>query len=636
MGNDANIGTSSLFPWKELSRGRDVTFLPGDSILIKRGDTFEGAIADVFQGSPSQPIVIGTYETGNLPILYGDLRGRTWVADTRGGAGCYKAYLGGYGTINTLFWQWVSGAWKHSNGTTSYRSSNSATWGAFYDSLAKAEGNCGISAAHDTFFVHLYGNVSFPQTRDSIRVFRYGNDIQSGSHDVIIRDLDVRNYYIPIVVTGSVNVTTRKVLMRNGYSSCIRYITSQFGLIDSCVVDSSGDSGIYLVGSHRCVVRNNTVQNVLLRLDGGISAGIDLCGIGILDNYGWGRAQDTVGYNTVEYNKFDNIYNSFTDWYYCLGDTVRYNTGHNSCGSGSPFGGNLVMTQNTFTCKTSGGNGPNFALLGGNITYTYNTLDSIKDRGAWISANSGSGYVILNHNTFRMMTSARTFLDYKTTPNIVSTNNYFFGTGNYWIYNKINYTTLAGIQALGYEAGSTLNSIPGSPIGTLTATPDDIPINGGPVTLKWTSQNADSASISPNIGKVSLSGSKIVYVTSETEFILTLYNGTTTVQYPAVVENSPTSVKSESIIPMKTELNQNYPNPFNPSTTINYQLAVAGKVRLAVYDMIGREIAILADGMRRAGYYSERFDGSKLSSGTYFVRLEYNGNYMIKKIVLMK
>jgi hypothetical protein len=71
-------------------------------------------------------------------------------------------------------------------------------------------------------------------------------------------------------------------------------------------------------------------------------------------------------------------------------------------------------------------------------------------------------------------------------------------------------------------------------------------------------------------------------------------------------------------------LNQNYPNPFNPSTVIKYQLPDAGAqfhVILNVYDVLGRKVATLADGVKSAGYYSTTFDASRLASGIYFARL---------------
>lgn len=85
------------------------------------------------------------------------------------------------------------------------------------------------------------------------------------------------------------------------------------------------------------------------------------------------------------------------------------------------------------------------------------------------------------------------------------------------------------------------------------------------------------------------------------------------------------TINSESVIsvPVEFDIAQNYPNPFNPSTVINYQLPNGGtqfKVLMKVFDILGREIATLADEIKNAGYYTVTFDGSRLSSGVYFVR----------------
>jgi len=99
-----------------------------------------------------------------------------------------------------------------------------------------------------------------------------------------------------------------------------------------------------------------------------------------------------------------------------------------------------------------------------------------------------------------------------------------------------------------------------------------------------------------------------------------------------------TSVKqsTESTIPENYSLLQNYPNPFNPTTTINYQLPQDGLVRLNVYDMLGREIATLANERRSAGSYSAVWNASGFASGVYFYKLTV-GNYSnIKRMTLLK
>jgi hypothetical protein len=89
-------------------------------------------------------------------------------------------------------------------------------------------------------------------------------------------------------------------------------------------------------------------------------------------------------------------------------------------------------------------------------------------------------------------------------------------------------------------------------------------------------------------------------------------------------------------IPDRFALRQNYPNPFNPSTVIACQLPIAGHVKLVVYDLLGREIAVLADGQFAPGEYSFRFDGTGHASGVYFCRLIAGSFVTTTKMVLQK
>lgn len=78
--------------------------------------------------------------------------------------------------------------------------------------------------------------------------------------------------------------------------------------------------------------------------------------------------------------------------------------------------------------------------------------------------------------------------------------------------------------------------------------------------------------------------------------------------------------------PSEFVLNQNYPNPFNPSTTISYRMPAAGRVRVNIYDMLGREVATLQDGQVAGGYHAVVWDtsndrGSRIASGMYLYRV---------------
>jgi hypothetical protein len=69
------------------------------------------------------------------------------------------------------------------------------------------------------------------------------------------------------------------------------------------------------------------------------------------------------------------------------------------------------------------------------------------------------------------------------------------------------------------------------------------------------------------------------------------------------------------------ELFQNYPNPFNPSTTIGYQLPITGNVILTIYDITGREVSTLFNGMIEAGYHGYKWNASAYASGMYIYQL---------------
>jgi len=78
--------------------------------------------------------------------------------------------------------------------------------------------------------------------------------------------------------------------------------------------------------------------------------------------------------------------------------------------------------------------------------------------------------------------------------------------------------------------------------------------------------------------------------------------------------------------PDKFSLSQNYPNPFNPITKIDFELPFDSRVRIVVYDMLGREVKILVSGeLKQAGYYTVELNVINLSSGIYFYRMIANG-----------
>jgi len=80
----------------------------------------------------------------------------------------------------------------------------------------------------------------------------------------------------------------------------------------------------------------------------------------------------------------------------------------------------------------------------------------------------------------------------------------------------------------------------------------------------------------------------------------------------------------------------NFPNPFNPVTKIFYTLPFEGNVKITVYNSLGQVVSTLFNGFRKKGPYSVEFDGSNLSSGVYFYRIEIRDFVQTKKMVLLK
>lgn len=97
-----------------------------------------------------------------------------------------------------------------------------------------------------------------------------------------------------------------------------------------------------------------------------------------------------------------------------------------------------------------------------------------------------------------------------------------------------------------------------------------------------------------------------------------------------------TFVVDNNSLPSSFDLEQNYPNPFNPSTVIRYRLPLSSFVKLKVYDLLGREIAILVNDNEEAGIHEIKFSSPNLPSGIYFYKLDAGYFSSVKKMMLVK
>jgi hypothetical protein len=168
----------------------------------------------------------------------------------------------------------------------------------------------------------------------------------------------------------------------------------------------------------------------------------------------------------------------------------------------------------------------------------------------------------------------------------------------------------------------------------------------------WTTGNYSPSNFYPNSGSPALTGANFSYP-GFNNFTPTTYrgafdqNGTwangwtnfrpDTVNYKIL----PIGIQPVSnIVPKQYSLQQNYPNPFNPATSIKFDIAMTGFVKLAVFDILGREVTNIVNEVLKSGEYKISYNASNLPSGVYIYRLSVTNEITTwsasKKLMLVK
>jgi phosphatidylserine/phosphatidylglycerophosphate/cardiolipin synthase-like enzyme len=192
------------------------------------------------------------------------------------------------------------------------------------------------------------------------------------------------------------------------------------------------------------------------------------------------------------------------------------------------------------------------------------------------------------------------------------------------------------------------NTDTGTQFGTLQAQGLDIHLKTGPGIFhhKYLVADADNTSVDP----VTVSGSHNwtnAAENSNNENIVIVHDAAVANQYLQEfaaryyqfggVDSLTTDVEAGAPpLPAAFSLSQNFPNPFNPSTMIVYQLPSSSAVTLRVYDILGREVAMLVDGRQSAGTHAVRFDAHALASGVYFCCLTAGPLRAQRKMMLLR
>lgn len=112
--------------------------------------------------------------------------------------------------------------------------------------------------------------------------------------------------------------------------------------------------------------------------------------------------------------------------------------------------------------------------------------------------------------------------------------------------------------------------------------------------------------------------------------------GTLRIEITSAMGTAEHEIRVEVAPPKRFELLGNYPNPFSRGTTISYNLLADGHVRVNVYDVLGRRVAVIADERQEAGRRGAHFDAAGLSSGLYFYRVEAGNHVQTGRMVLVR
>jgi hypothetical protein len=318
-GNDNNSGLSPTSAWKTLNKVNSFRALaPGDKILLKSGDTFEGPLKILTSGTALNPIKIGRYESGANPIIYGNHPGTKWsavaghpgvfVAGKYGGS--VKDVYGSDGTCFTLY----------KRGTLSLNS-----W-----LNAMPVNNWGYDISLQTTYVKTASG-SLPSV---LHLFEFAV-VECYKDYVIFENLDVRNGYIGISVGGTGTIVQNNTI-RDVTQHGIYMPNAVNHEIANNIITRTCETAVLMNKGRSNRVHHNDISytiNTILGLTLKRRRAAESCGIGTF----FGKN------NIVEHNNLSNIMVSFFDYWYESGTITRFNYGYKASAATTQGGAKLQL-----------------------------------------------------------------------------------------------------------------------------------------------------------------------------------------------------------------------------------------------------------------------------------------------------
>jgi len=326
-GSDTNDGLSPSRPWKNLFKvsleSQPGRIKAGDSILLKRGDVWEGQMRFYARGTAAAPMLLGAYGSGAKPIIYGDGRGLEWTA-VSGYQGVFTAYVGEASIMQFVYQENQS----YSRVTPAGSIATAVGLDDFLKSLTP--GSWGIAGNTNRIWIRTRDG-TLPNT---IRAFRASSiSVWSGSSHAVVENLDLRETNVGVDVTTSDFITIRDLDTLNTQNIAVYFrwdVTNS--IMERNNVKNAGNTALYILTGANNIIRNNAIDGVYSTISG-ITAVSDECGIGLQQSKG----------NLVEYNQARNVRGSAADYYFEVDTVVRYNYFEHGI---YPHGTNLLVYGN--------------------------------------------------------------------------------------------------------------------------------------------------------------------------------------------------------------------------------------------------------------------------------------------------
>jgi parallel beta-helix repeat protein len=439
-GNDNNDGQSPEKAWKNLSKSfvkstsKD-PFQPGDNILLKRGDKWDGQLRLQAHGTAEKPVTVSAYGEGPKPSLYGDDEQGRWdpVATH---AGIYVTDMGEGSILGSIF---LNGKMLK---------------------IIQPTGSLNRHEDLEVFLARLQpatmagqlGSRLWLRTQDSkppnesVHIFRVAGVFLTNSSYVRIENLDIERFYTGIDISNSQQVFVDHndiqdvlgigIYLRSGDSHC---------RVESNTVFRSGNTALYVLKGSDNTFRDNWVSHVDTRILG-LNVSGDGMGVGLQES------QQSL----VEYNYF--AHSGGMDFYYEQGSTVRYNYLYRVQSAGAPHGVNLRVYGNIYNLGGPGGKpgstGVNAVATGPGAIYVFNNTIFNAAEFFLKGSSKNGGKVVFSDNIAVSSVSGNAMTVFGA--NAESNHNCFSTAGQpVFRYNDVTFTSLKTFQAeSGIDRGS--------------------------------------------------------------------------------------------------------------------------------------------------------------------------------------